>query len=434
MPNPNPPGVFVQELPGGVRTITGASTSVPAFLGYTKPSAHDTPDAAPGPFTDAERAVPQRIGSWREFAARYSTEGLAKELADATDPATIHTLQRCLPLAEAVHGFFANGGGSCYVVGFTSPQSAVSPEYLRGNADARTGLAALESIPEVTMVAVPSLWDMTADASAEKEVPTPDHAAGVSRTAEVLKHCTEQRNRLAILDPPPGLTPAQVAAFADTLASPDTDEAAFTTLYYPWITVPGVDAVERTVPPCGHIAGVWARTDAERGVFKAPANQNLRATLRLATVLTDDEHGKLNEKGVNCLRAFPERGLLVWGARTRSTSRDWRYLNVRRLVSYLSDSVRQSTTWAVFEPNDERLWATLRHSVSSFLTDQWRQGALLGRTPDEAFYVICDGTNNTSETLDDGKVVCDIGVAPVRPAEFVHFTVTQLAGRSGSTT
>ncbi|MFD4910604.1 phage tail sheath family protein [Kitasatospora purpeofusca] len=434
MPNPNPPGVFLEELPDGVRTITGASTSVPAFLGYTKPSAHDTPDAAPGPFTDAERAVPQRIGSWREFTARYSTEGLAKELADATDPATIHTLQRCLPLAEAVHGFFANGGGSCYVVGFTSPQSAVSPEYLRGNADARTGLAALTSVPEVSMVAVPSLWDMTADASAEKEVPAPNHAAGVSRMAEVLKHCTEQRNRLAILDPPPGLTPAQVAAFADTLASPDTDEAAFTTLYYPWITVPGVDAVERTVPPCGHIAGVWARTDAERGVFKAPANQNLRAALRLETVLTDDEHGELNEKGVNCLRAFPERGLLVWGARTRSTTRDWRYLNVRRLVSYLADSVRRSTSWAVSEPNDERLRATLRHSVSSFLTDQWRQGALLGRTPDEAFYVICDDTNNTSETLDDGKVVCDIGVAPVRPAEFVHFTVTRIAGRSGSTT
>ncbi len=195
-----------------------------------------------------------------------------------------------------------------------------------------------------------------------------------------------------------------------------------------------MDAFERTVPPCGHIAGVWARTDAERGVFKAPANQNLRAALRLATVLTDDEHGKLNEKGVNCLRAFPDRGLLVWGARTRSTTRDWRYLNVRRLVSYLADSVRRSTAWAVSEPNDERLRATLRHSVSSFLTDQWRQGALLGRTPDEAFYVICDDTNNTSETLDDGKVVCDIGVAPVRPAEFVHFTVTQLAGRSGSTT
>ncbi|MEV6973185.1 phage tail sheath subtilisin-like domain-containing protein [Kitasatospora sp. NPDC093806] len=428
MSSQNPPGVYVTELPSGVRTITGASTSVPAFLGYTKASAADAPDAASTPFTDAERALPQKVGSWREFADRYSIAGIAKELADATDPAAVHALERCLPLAEAVHGFFANGGRSCYVVGFTSPQSALSPGDLAGNADARAGLAGLEGVPEVTMVAVPSLWDMTADVSAEKEAPAPDHAAGAARMAEVLKHCTEQRNRLAILDPPPGLTPAQVTAFADTLASPDTDDAAFTALYYPWITVPGVDAVERTVPPCGHVAGVWARTDAERGVFKAPANQNLRGALRLEAALTDEQHGELNAKGVNCLRVFPDRGLLVWGARTRSTGRDWRYLNVRRLVSYLADSVRQSSTWAVFEPNDERLRATLRHSVSSFLTDQWRQGALVGRTPDEAFYVICDDTNNTPETVDDGKVVCDIGVAAVRPAEFVHFTVTQIAG------
>ncbi|MGW9119267.1 phage tail sheath family protein [Streptomyces sp. NPDC055663] len=433
MPNPNPPGVFVTERPDGVRVITGASTSVPAFLGYTKASANDAPDATPKPFTDAERAVPQKIGSWREFSARYSTAGIAKDLPDATDPATTHTLQRCLPLAEAVYGFFANGGSTCYVVGFTSPQSAVSPEDLKGNADARTGLAGLETIPEVTMVAVPSLWDMTADVSSEKETPAPDHAAGVRRMAEVVKHCTELRNRLAILDPPPAQTPAQVDAFVDTLDSRDSDAAAFTTLYYPWITVPGVDAIERTVPPCGHVAGVWARTDAERGVFKAPANQNLRGALKIETLLTDDQHGELNAKGVNCLRDFPDRGLLVWGARTRSTTRDWRYLNVRRLVSYLSDSIRQSSTWAASEPNNERLWASLRHSVTSFLTDQWRQGALVGRTPDEAFYVICDNTNNNAGA-DDGKVVCDIGVAPVRPAEFVHFTITQIAGQSGTTT
>ncbi len=434
MPSPNPPGVFVREMPSGVRVITGASTSIPAFLGYTKVPAKGHSGATPVPFDEAERQVPQRIGSWREFASRYSVEGIAEELAKAGDPATVRTLERCFPLAEAVYGFFANGGGTCYVVGFTSPQSAVSPQELKGDVDARTGLAGLEALPEVTMVAVPSLWDMTVGVSSGQEASAPDQAQGVRRMAEVLKHCTGLRNRLAILDPPPGLDPDQVKAFAGELDSPDSDAAAFTTLYYPWITVPGVDAVERTVPPSGHVAGVWARTDAERGVFKAPANQNLRGALKLETLLTDDEHGHLNETGINCLRAFPDRGLLVWGARTRSTTRDWRYLNVRRLVSYLSDSIRQSTTWAVFEPNDERLWATVRHSVASFLTDQWRQGALMGRTPDEAFYVICDATNNTPETMGDGKVICDIGVAPVRPAEFVHFTVTQIAGQSDKTT
>ncbi|MEV5238420.1 phage tail sheath C-terminal domain-containing protein [Streptomyces cinnamoneus] len=430
MPDPNPPGVFVKELPSGVRTITGASTSVPAFLGYTKVLPADDPNATPAPFDEAARKVPQQIGSWREFAARYGMEKIAKELAGTSDPAAALTLERCFPLAEAVYGFFANGGRTCYVVGFTSPASAVSVQDLTGNVDDRTGLAGLETVPEVTMVAVPSLWDMTADVTVD-DAPPLDQDEGISRMDEVLKHCTQQRNRLAILDPPPDLSAGDVKTFAGNLASPDTDDAAFTTLYYPWITVPGVDANERTMPPCGHIAGVWARTDAERGIFKAPANQNLRGALTLETLLTDDEHGELNAKGVNCLRVFPDRGLLVWGARTRSTSRDWRYLNVRRLVSYLSDSIRQSSTWAVFEPNDERLWASLRHAVASFLTDQWRQGALVGHKPDEAFYVICDDTNNKPDTMDDGKVICDIGVAPVRPAEFVHFTITQIAGQPG---
>ncbi|MEU1313504.1 phage tail sheath subtilisin-like domain-containing protein, partial [Streptomyces cinnamoneus] len=320
MPDPNPPGVFVKELPSGVRTITGASTSVPAFLGYTKVFPADDPNVTPTPFDEAARKVPQKIGSWREFSARYSMEKIAKELAGTSDPVTAQTLDRCFPLAEAVYGFFANGGRTCYVVGFTSPGNAVSVPDLKGNVDDRTGLAGLETVPEVTMVAVPSLWDMTADATGD-DAPPPDQDQGISRMAEVLKHCTAQRNRLAILDPPPDLTSGDVKTFAGKLASPDTDEAAFTTLYYPWITVPGVNATERIVPPCGHIAGVWARTDAERGIFKAPANQNLRGALTLETLLTDDEHGELNAKGVNCLRVFPDRGLLVWGARTRSTTR-----------------------------------------------------------------------------------------------------------------
>lgn len=419
----------VAEIPNGSRLITSQSTSIPAFLGYTKTSAKDDPNASPASFIEAERVVPQKIGSWREFTARYSVPGIIEELAEASDPATIHTLNRCLLLAEAVYGFFANGGGTCYVVGFTNPHSAVSIKNLKGDAVARTGLAGLESVSEVTMVAMPSLWDMTADASTERDVPAPDQAEGAARMAEVVRHCAERGDRLAILDPPPGQTPEQVQALVGKLDSPDSDAASFTTLYYPWITVPGVNSVERTAPPCGHIAGIWARTDAERGVFKAPANQNLRGALKIESALTDEENGRLNEEGVNCLRTFPGRGLLVWGARTRSNHRDWRYLNVRRLVSHFADSIRESTVWAVFELHDERLRTTLRHSVVSFLTDQWRQGALQGRTPDEAFYVVCDDTNNTSKTTD--RIICDIGVAPVRPAEFIHFTVTQVIGQSG---
>ncbi|MGW1195781.1 phage tail sheath family protein [Streptomyces sp. NPDC002536] len=326
---------------------------------------------------------------------------------------------RSVSLHEAVYGFFANGGSSCYVLRLDPAAKDLEKE-VEGDPDKRTGLAGLKSVPDVTMVAVPDLWSRGTTAE-----------IGAAILGKVVAHCADMRNRLTLCEPPPGTVPADVPEFLTRLASPDSDDAAFTALYYPWVEVPGVDGVQRTVPPSGHLAGVWARTDTERGVFKAPANQNLRGVLALPVRLTDQRHGELNDKGVNCLRVFPGRGLLVWGARTRSSSRDWKYLNVRRLVSFLSDSIRQSSTWAVFEPNDDRLWATLRHSVVSFLTDQWRQGALLGRTPDEAFYVICDRTNNTSETIDAGQVICDIGVAPVRPAEFVHFTITQIAGQPG---
>ncbi|WP_051877105.1 phage tail sheath family protein [Streptomyces natalensis] len=444
----SPPGIYLKEMPSGVRMITGAGTSTPAFLGYT-----DVPDSATSatsatdeqatpPFDASERVTPQLVRSWREFADRYSIIGLSEELdallkkqkgdqdVTAAELKRIQVLQRCLVPAEAVYGFFANGGTSCYIVGFLAADQPVTETALAGDAEKRTGLAGLESVREVTMVAVPSLWDMSVAATENSTPPQSDLPTGKALIDKVLAHCTEQRNRLAIADVPPDQSVDSLKKFVDTLAAPDTDEAAFTTLYYPWVKVPGVDGVARTVPPSGHLAGVWARTDSERGVFKAPANQNLRGVLELTTQLSDDQNGDLNGKGVNCLRAFPGRGLLVWGARTRSGSSDWRYLNVRRLVSYLSDSIHQSTTWAVFEPNDEKLWATLRHSVTSFLTDQWRQGALVGRNPEEAFYVICDATNNTQSTIDDGRVVCDIGVAPVRPAEFVHFTITQLAGQT----
>ncbi|WP_433517390.1 phage tail sheath family protein [Nonomuraea sp. CA-143628] len=437
-----PPGVFVTERSSGVRMIVGAGTSTPAFLGYTEAPRNDAEERSTSPFDASERVVPQLIHGWQEFADRYSITESGNELAallekqsndqnlTAAELKRIQVLQRCFTLAEAIYGFFANGGTSCYVVGFLTPDRAVTDEALAGDTDQRTGLGGLETIPNVTMVAVPSLWDMTVDATESATPPQPDLPTGKELIDKVLAHCTKQRNRVALVDAPPDQSVDTLEQFVDTLASPDTDEAAFTALYYPWVKVAGVDGVSRTVPPSGHLAGVWARTDAERGVFKAPANQSLRGVLEFPTALTDEQHGDLNAKGVNCLRAFPDRGLLVWGARTRSSSRDWRYLNVRRLVSFLSDSIQQSTIWAMFEPNDDQLWATLRHAVTSFLTDQWRLGALVGRTPEEAFYVICDSTNNTPSTIDTGQVVCDIGIAPVRPAEFVQFTITQLAGQS----
>ncbi|REK86332.1 phage tail sheath family protein, partial [Streptomyces inhibens] len=333
MTPPNPPGVFVTEKPSGVRTITGASTSIPAFLGYTRVSTKDDPNATPKPFTNEERRVPQLLRGWREFAVRYSMEGLAKELTDAKTPQERNALERCFTLAEAVYGFFANGGQSCYVVGFTDPTKRVAATALAGSEEDRTGLGGLVTEPKVTMVAVPSLWEMTRDVPTVEPIPAVTEQDGKPLIEAVLKHCTGMRNRLAIVDPPSGLLPDAVKAFANSqLASPNSDDAAFTALYYPWLTVPGVEARKRTVPPCGHMAGIWARTDTERGVFKAPANEVPRGVLEIPVLLTDEEQGDLNAAGVNCMRTFPDRGLLVWGARTRSSTRDWQYVNVRRLV------------------------------------------------------------------------------------------------------
>ncbi|MEU1309053.1 phage tail sheath C-terminal domain-containing protein [Streptomyces cinnamoneus] len=368
-----------------------------------------------------EKNIPQEA---RELYAQWDSTGRRGtaygEEADSLQ-ANIKKLEAAEKwrLIDAVSGFFANGGTSCYIVRLdhTEPLFTVLP----GDVDDRTGLDGLRTVPEVSMVAVPDLWPAS-----------PGETYGAQCMQLVVAHCVTMRNRLAVLDAPRDTGVAELKGFLTFLTTSDPD-AAFTTLYYPWISVPAPGGGLRDAPPCGHVAGVWARTDAERGVFKAPANEVLRDVAGLTTALTDTLQGELNDKGVNCLRTLPGQGHVVWGARTRSTSRDWVYVNVRRLVCFLAESIRLSSTWAVFEPNDDRLWASLRNSVTSFLTDQWRQGALLGRTPEEAFYVVCDRTNNIASTIDAGKVICDIGVAPVRPAEFVHFQITQIAGQPAKT-
>lgn len=189
-----------------------------------------------------------------------------------------------------------------------------------------------------------------------------------------------------------------------------------------------VTGTNRFMPPSGHLAGVWARSDGARGVHKAPANETIRGAVALETQLTRAEQELLNPIGVNCIRAFPGRGILVWGARTLSSDPAWRYLNVRRLFNYLEESILNGTQWVVFEPNDDALWARIRRTISAFLVNEWRRGALFGLTPDEAFYVKCDRETNPAESIDAGQVVCQIGVAPVKPAEFVIFQLAQMSG------
>lgn len=196
--------------------------------------------------------------------------------------------------------------------------------------------------------------------------------------------------------------------------------------YFPWLQV--WDAKTRrsiATPPSGHIAGIWARSDARRGVHKAPANEPVFGITGLAYEVNAEEQGILNQAGVNCIRNFARGGTLVWGARTLAIDPAWRYLNVRRLFCMIEESIITSTRWVVFEPNDERLWKAIRRDVGAFLRLLWKDGALMGRTPEEAFFVKCDYETNTQADIDAGRVVVEVGIAPVKPAEFIVFKISQ---------
>lgn len=288
-----------------------------------------------------------------------------------------------------------------------------------GDVAERTGFGGLEAVDEITMLAVPDLMSAYQQGAIDAEGVQAVHVA-------MIAHCELMGDRMAILDSPPGLNPQQIKEWRTNGGGYDSKYAA---LYYPWPKV--FDPSTGTnihVPPSGHMAGIWARNDDTRGVHKAPANEVIRGAVALETQITKAEHDLLNPLGVNCLRAFPARGLRVWGARTLSSDPAWRYLNVRRLFNYLEESILNGTQWVVFEPNDDALWARIRRTIGAFLVMEWRKGSLFGLTPDEAFYVKCDRETNPAEGIDAGQVICEVGVAPVKPAEFVIFRLAQFSG------
>jgi uncharacterized protein len=288
-----------------------------------------------------------------------------------------------------------------------------------GDAARRTGFGGLEAIDEVTMVSVPDLA-----AALEQEAIDLETFKAVQ--LGMIAHCEMMGDRVAILDTPPNLSPQEVHQWRTKDAGYDS---RFATMYWPWLKVfDPVSGTNKHVPPSGHMAGIWARSDDTRGVHKAPANEVVRGAISLQTQITKAEHDLLNPVGVNCVRSFPGRGVRVWGARTLSSDAEWRYLNVRRLFNYLEESILLGTQWVVFEPNDQALWARIRRTISAFLINEWRKGALFGTTPDEAFFVKCDEETNPAEGIDAGQVVCQIGVAPVKPAEFVIFQLSQYSG------
>jgi phage tail sheath protein FI len=248
------------------------------------------------------------------------------------------------------------------------------------------------------------------------------YAPGVSFDVgkDIISHCENLRYRFAVID---SQKATNVSTFEPRNEVADTEYAA---LYYPWIWISDPQSgAHKLVPPGGHTLGIFARSDSERGVFKALANEIVRGALELQVETDDITQDSLNRKGINAIRQFPGRGIRVWGARTLSSDASWRYVSVRRLFIFLERSIYEGTQWVVFEPNDDRLWANVIDTIRIFLRGQWRNGALFGRTEQEAFFVTCDRTTMTQDDILNGRLICEIGIAPVRPAEFVVFRIFQ---------
>ena len=303
------------------------------------------------------------------------------------------------------------------------PMRLSADDYVGNSAD-RTGFGGLEAIDPVTMLAVPDLMAVYQQGTIDLD--------GVQAVqAAMIAHCELMGDRVAIVDAPPGLNAQQVREWRVDKVAYDSKYAS---LYWPWIKVQNpLDGNGLHVPPSGHMAGIWARSDDTRGVHKAPANEVIRGALGLELQITKGEHDQLNPAGVNCLRAFPGRGIRVWGARTLSSDPAWRYLNVRRLFNYVEESILEGTQWVVFEPNDLNLWQRVKRTLNAFLTRTWRDGALFGATPQEAFYVKCDAETNPPDVVDAGQLVVEVGIAPVKPAEFVVFRIAQFSGGAALT-
>ncbi|HEV2762051.1 MAG TPA: phage tail sheath subtilisin-like domain-containing protein, partial [Pyrinomonadaceae bacterium] len=276
----------------------------------------------------------------------------------------------------------------------------------------KTGLETFADIEEISIVAAPGYSAQSGNPARENQI-----------TQHLLTHVERMRYRVAVLDSPDQFALSEVRAFRGQF------DSKYAALYYPWITV--LDPTdpdgrrEINLPPSGFVAGIYARNDAERGVFKAPANEVVRGAIGFEKLLNKAQQDVLNPEGVNCFRFFEGRGFRLWGARTISSDPEWKYISVRRYFAYLEHSIDRGTQWAVFENNNDALWANIRRTVEDFLFNEWRSGALLGTKPEEAFFVRCDRSTMTQNDLDNGRLICLVGVAVVKPAEFVIFRIGQ---------
>jgi uncharacterized protein len=323
-----------------------------------------------------------------------------------------------LPTTDDLPGWYLSGGNDGFPANPTS-ETDINPIYEGEDSTEpieRTGLYTFKNIDEINITAIPGITSKYLQ-------------------QKLITHCeVDMKDRFAVLD---------------SIATADLDEikeqrnlfdSSYAALYYPWLYI--YDPLSKdyiNVPPSGHVTGIYARSDIERGVHKAPANEKITGAVNTERlngayrIINKGTQEILNPLGVNCTRIFPGRGIRVWGARTISSNSLWKYVNVRRLFLFLEESIEDGTQWVVFEPNDQRLWARVIQTITQFLTSVWKSGALMGTTPEEAFFVKCDRTTMTQSDIDNGRLIVLIGVAPVKPAEFVIFRIAQWQGGSAVT-
>ena len=371
MPSYLAPGVYVEDADSGARPIQAVGTSTAAIFGVA-------PDAK------AAVRTPKGIANFSEYTRIFGKPAQAGDV-----------------LTNAVAGFFQNGGGYCYIVNLGGkPKGGLSP----------ADLLLVDALDGISLVLAPGF----ADAASYEAL---------------IGDCERRGDRMAILD-----TPLEIDALDRlTRAMGDGDalrprgtERGHAAVYAPWIEIADAALNDRTMqPPSGHLAGLYGRIDAERGVHKAPANERLIGTLGLSRPISAAEQELLNPVGVNCIRRFAD-GIRVWGARTLADpASEWRYVPVRRLVIMIKKAIELGTRWVVFEPNDQRLWKSIRRDIGAFLDILWRDGALMGEKAEQAYFVKCDAETTTQADIDAGRVVALIGIAPVRPAEFVILRIGQ---------
>lgn len=404
MPEYLAPGVYVEEVPSAVRPIAGVGTSTAGFVGVAGDlaGAWDPAKKAGMParptgdaYAQAAALTPTPVNSWTEFTQKFGDIQAANQY-----------------LAHAVYGFFNNGGTRCWVTRIAA-----------AGGDLDKALGQFEGIDEIAIVAAPLAPDVGG-------------AALNAAQESLVAHCQKMQDRVAVLDSTRDITDDNLVISTDDsgIWRPAANPDGYGAFYFPWIEVadPLGSAGDRVaVPPSGHIAGIYARSDAERGVHKAPANEVIMGALDVRYPVSKILQGSLNPLGVNCIRSFAGT-IKVYGARSLASDPqgdpEWTYISTRRLVNFLRESIDDGTQWVVFEPNAPDLWSKIRRNVSAFLNGVWASGALLGTTPEQAFYVRCDETTNPEEVRDLGRVVTEIGIAIVKPAEFVVFRLSQWAG------